>query len=133
MEGEQLVTQRRSSCNMEGEQIVTCIPSMFMNINYYHLLVSNTWPVSSWDWEAETARWTANSSSPLTRHPVSTLGRIATKGIHTIFFHAIFSPSTDDDNRIRIKPFPRRPDCSHDYINASYISVSGVDPCISVM
>lgn len=43
MEGEQLVTQRRSSCNMEGEQLVTwrCIPSMSTNI-YYHLLVSNT-------------------------------------------------------------------------------------------
>jgi len=44
---EQCVTG--SHCNREGEQLVTCIPSMFMNI-YYHLVVSNTWPVSSWEW-----------------------------------------------------------------------------------
>lgn len=31
---------------------------------------------------------------------------------------------SDDDNRLKLKPIGGRPDCHHDYINASYVDVS---------
>ena len=33
---------------------------------------------------------------------------------------------SDDDNRVKLKAIAGRPDCHHDYINASYIDVSGL-------
>ena len=38
----------------------------------------------------------------------------------------VFHLSSDDENRIRLKPLNDVPDCRHDYINASYIDVSCV-------
>ena len=32
--------------------------------------------------------------------------------------------STDDDNRLKLKPLNGRDDCQNDYINASYVDVS---------
>ena len=34
--------------------------------------------------------------------------------------------ASDDDNRVKLKAIAGRPDCHHDYINASYIDVSGL-------
>ena len=44
--------------------------------------------------------------------------------------HALAS-STDDNNRIILRPLEGHPDCKRDFINACYIDVCYIYPCVS--